>query len=179
MTETCLSLPTMVRVMFRKADGPGSPKIYTGAMPSITAGLREEMLNSAARPDLVLRFLAEMDRKLDAILAFMRRETLQADFPCEGFAVELSGTGLILECEKTLKEADNLEILLLLEEYPMRVVSAMSRVESLADRPALTGQGRKAYAASFGAIEEDDREHLIRFLFSEQRKRIRRERGEI
>jgi hypothetical protein len=169
----CLSVSTMVRAMFRRARDEHSPRLYAGAGPSPTAGLREEMLASA-RPDLTLRFLAEMDRKLDALLSLMQREILHSDFPLEGHVVRISAGRLVLECAQPLAPGEYLEILLLLEQYPMLVVSLLGRVEE--EVPALTGPPNLAHAICVVTVEEDDREHIIRFVFAEERKRIRREK---
>lgn len=175
MSGSYLSVSTMVRAMFRKAEGEHSPRLYRGAGPSPTAGLRDEML-AAARPDLTLRFLAEMDRKLDALLSLMQRETLHADFPLEGHVVELSAETLRLEYAGELEPGGHLEVLLLLEEYPMRIVSLLCRVKTPLEERALTGPPNLAYEIGIVTVEDDDREHIIRFVFAEERKRIRRNR---
>lgn len=179
MTDQFLSVPTVLRAMFRRADSPESPRLYKGAMPSSTAGLREEMLSSARQNDMTLRFLAEMDRKLDAILGLLQRESLSVEFPHEAHVVELSASGLTLESAVPLAPGDCMELLLLLEEYPTRTVSVLARIDSVLERRALTGPPNKAYAVQYASIEQEEREHIIRYVFSEERKRIRQQKNDL
>lgn len=178
MTEHLLRVPTMLRGRFRRVEGVHAPRLYSGSAGAAAVGLREEFLASSRQPDAVMRFLAEMDRKLDAILAHLRKESLAEDFPHEGHILSLSGAGLTLECRDALKAGDCLELLLLLEDYPMRIVPVVARVEAKETGRALTGAGASAYAVTFAAVEEEDRELIIRFVFSEERKRIRQQKSD-
>ncbi|MDL2207179.1 PilZ domain-containing protein [Desulfovibrio sp. OttesenSCG-928-M16] len=177
MSAAFLKVPTMLRAMFRRVEGAHSPRLYVGAPPSPTAGLREEVLNANGRPEILVRFLAEMDRKLDAVLALLQRESLHEDFPLHGRVVELSGAGACLECQDKLDADEHIEVLLLLEEYPVRAVSTLAVVTG-SESGARTGPPNTAYQLSFVDLEKDDREHIIRFVFSEERKRIRKARDE-
>ena len=179
MTDQFLTVPTLLRAMFRMAEGPDSPRFYKGALPSSTAGLREEMLSTARQSDLSLRFLVEMDRKLDAVLNLLQRESLNVDFPNEARAVELSASGLILESSVALAPGNCLELLLLLEEFPTRIISVLARIDGVLERRPLTGPPAKVYAVSFTAIEQEEREHIIRFVFGEERKRIRQQKNDL
>lgn len=178
MTDQFLSVPTLIRGMFRAASGPDSPRLYGGALPSTTGSLREEILASSRVPDLTGRLLAEMDRKLDAVLALLQRDSLVKDFPGEGYVTELSASELVLESEARLSPGSYLELLLLLDEFPMRIVSVLTRVKSPLEGFARTGEARTAYAASITDVEAHDRETIIQFVFREERKRIRRQKDD-
>lgn len=177
MSKSFLSVPTMLRAMFRLAEGPHAPRMYCGAVPSSTLALRDELLASSARPELMVRFLAEMDRKLDAVLAELQRESLHEDFPLHGRITELGGESARLEYKGSLAKGSHLELLVLLEEYPLRIISVLARVEASGEQ-ARTGNSNTAFRLGFVDLEEADREHIIRFVFGEERKRIRKNRDD-
>lgn len=177
MDSRFLTVPTLIRAMFRHIDGEWCPRMYKGMIVP-GAGMRDELLASNRQGDLMIRFLAEMDRKLDAVLALMQRESLVSEFPHEGHIVELSGGHGVLECSESLRDGDFLELLLLMDEFPMRIVSVIARVEERRETRALTGPPAGVYALRFAAVDEEDREAVIRFVFSEDRKRIRQQKGD-
>lgn len=178
MSDQFISVSTMIKGRFRLADSAGSPMLGTGAAASASTVLREEALLSARQNDAVMRFLIEMDRKLDAILGLLQRDSLAADFPEEGRIVRLSGSGLALECRRPLAVGQHMELLLLLEEMPVRLLSVMTRVEAARPGEAVTGPDSKAYDMAYVHMREEDREAVVRFVFSEQRKMIRQRKGE-
>ncbi|MDL2266587.1 hypothetical protein LJC46_01180 [Desulfovibrio sp. OttesenSCG-928-G15] len=177
MTDTYLSVSTMSRCRFRIANSADSPQLFTGAATSATATLRDELLASTRQQELVLRFLAELDRKLDAVLTILQTETLAQEFPHEGHVVELNGTSLRFECNMALKEGAYLEILLMLEEFPLRIVSILGKIATMEEASALPCMHSTAYVFDFLSLAEDDREAIIRYMFSEERKRIRQQKG--
>lgn len=178
MCAAFLSVSTMVRAMFRLVDGPDAPRMYSGSGASPLAPLRDEMLSSNARPDALLRFLAEMDRKLDTLLSLMRRESLHDDFPLQGHIVTLSGAGARLESTAELADETFMELLLLMESGSLNIISLLAAARRLKDERALIGPSNRVYELDFLTLEQDDREHIIRFVFGEERKRIRRNRDE-
>lgn len=177
MSDTYLSVNTMSRCRFRIANSADSPQLFTGTAASPTASLREELLTSTRQQEVVLRFLAELDRKLDAVLTLLQTETLVQEFPHEGHAVELNGTSLRFECSTPLADGAYLEMLLMLEEFPLRVVSILGKVVAVDEASALPCMHSSAYAFDFISLAEDDREAIIRYMFSEERKRIRQQKG--
>lgn len=181
MPEECCqrTVPTLIRGRLRIAQGPDEPGIYRGAQPASTAALREELLAGSRQPELMLRFLAEMDRKLDTVLALLQSDTLPLQFPEEGHIVEISDQGLMFECNADLAEGNHVELLILLEEYPIRIVSALARVELIRPARLLPEMHRIACAMRYTSIAEADREAIIGFMFSEERKLIRQRKGEL
>lgn len=177
MNKNYLIVSTMTRCRFRMVTDAGSPQLYTGASPSPTAALREELLSATRQQEMVLRFLAEIDRKLDAVLSLLQTETLVREFPHEGHVVELGGNSLRFECDKELEQGSPVEILVMLEEYPLRIVSILAEVAQKESACALPCMHAWSYALRFLSISEDDREAVIRFVFGEERKRIRRQKG--
>lgn len=177
MPAQFLTIPTCIRVMFRLTDDENSPRIYKG-MTTPGGGMRDDLLASGRQSDQVLRFLVEMDRKLDAVLALLQRESLVSDFPHTGRIVTLSGAHGILECGHELPSHAYLELLLLLDEFPMRIVSLVARVEERRQAMARTVSSAGVYALRFVRVDEADRETIIRFVFSEDRKRIRQRKSD-
>jgi len=174
MPDSYLTVPTLIRGRLRMAPSAGAPKMYRGTLLSSTADIREELLSGSSRqPELIIRFLAEMDRKLDAILGLLQSEAMAHEFPEEGHIVELSGQSLALECNIDLAIGNCIELLIQMEEYPIRIVSTLSRVEQPRPVAILPDMHSHAYDITYVSIEEDDRDALIRFVFREERKRIR------
>jgi hypothetical protein len=169
MSDKSVSVPTLLRGRFRRAEGRRPLGGFAGARAA--DGVREELFANSRLPEALLRFLLAMDRKLDAILAHLQEESLAGEFPGEGQIVELSGTGLVLECVEPFAPGEALELLLLLEEFPLRVVPVLAEVKERRATPALTGAS--AYSLTYLSVEEEDREAIIRHVFSEERKRIR------
>ena len=176
MSDQFLSVPTMITGRFRMVPAADSPRLCTGFAHAGSAALREEALINSRQNDAMMRFLVEMDRKLDAVMSLLQRESLIADFPDEGRIVQLGGSGLVLECRRPLQPGEHMELLLLLEELPLRLLSVIAHVEALQPGDALTGAPNKAYAMTYTCMGEEDREAIIRFVFSENRKLIRQQR---
>lgn len=176
MPTQFLTVPTLIRAMFRMTAGEHSPRMYKG-MIAPGAGMRDELLASCRQNDQMTRFLAEMDRKLDAVLALLQRESLVSEYPHGGYIVTLSGAHGILECGHELRKGDCLELLLLLDEFPMRIVSISAKVEERHEVMARTVPSAGVYALRFIRVDEEDREAVIRFVFSEDRKRIRQQKS--
>jgi hypothetical protein len=123
-------------------------------------------------PGPVLDFLQDMDRKLDAILGHLLRQSLWRDFPEEGLVTELSGAGLTLESAAPLPDGDRLDILLLLEEYPLRTVCLQATVLARGAGAPLPRPG--IFSLAYDCAGEEDRETIIRFLFQQERRLLRR-----
>ncbi len=177
MSDQFVSVPTMIKGRFRMVSDANSPQLCVGLAHAGSAVLREEALAHTRQNDATMRFLIEMDRKLDTIMGLLQRESLVTDFPNEGHIVQLSGAGLVLECQHPLSKGNHMELLLLLEELPLRLLSVMAQVEGPHQSKALTGSPNKAYAMTYTCMREEDREAIIRFVFSENRKLIRQQKN--
>ncbi len=172
------SVPTLFKGLFRMVEDGDAPRYCQGFAGVSDLSLKEEMLSQSRLPDAALRFLVEMDRKLDAVMGFLQRESLASDFPHEGRVVEISGDGVIFECREPLAPGDHMELLLMLEEFPPRVCSVIARVEEKGEGKAVTGSPNSPWKLSFARVQEEDREAVIRFVFREERKLIRLQKGE-
>jgi hypothetical protein len=70
-----------------------------------------------------------------------------------------------------------MELVLLLEELPLRLLSVMARVEACRSGRVLTGPAGMAYDMTYARSRDEDREAVIRFVFSEQRRIIRQRKS--
>ena len=177
MTQQYVSVPVMVKAMYRPV-APGEPQLCADRAVPEGPGLREEIAAKSGRPDPVLRLLTEMDRKLDAILGHLQRGDLRNDFPLDAVVVRLGGDALHLECREPLLPGDHLELVLLLEEFPLNMASCIAEVERKLSDPPFSGSDKTAFALAYVRLREGDRENIIRHVFQEERKRIRRLKSE-
>ena len=173
-----LSVPTVLKARFRKARDAQSARCLPVRKASGTSPLSEDALAASRLSSELVRFLIEMDRKLDAILGYLERETLTDDFPLEGTVVELGGSGLVLESKEPLAPGQSIELLLVLEALPLRMVSLVARVEEILP-DFITEEGPGAvYQLGFVFLDAEDREIVIQYVFQEERRRIRMRKGE-
>ncbi|MDR1489369.1 MAG: hypothetical protein LBS65_02625 [Desulfovibrio sp.] len=182
MSDTLLSVPARARVMFRCESG--RKRLYAGASFAAGLGLREEFLSSRGFSDPTARFLVELDRKVDAVLSLLRQNAMQKVFPHEGRVLRLGVREFSLSCAHTLAEGQELEMLIFLGDAQERIISALVKVDKevtacLPDDTREDGAlptGERQYELSFLDMDEEDREGLIRSVFAEERRRIRRSR---
>jgi hypothetical protein len=170
MSKPSLSVPTSFKCRFRFTEAGAVPR-WVGTPGGESAFIKDAL--SLARSDNTMRFLMEMDRKLDVILAYMQRESIEADFPGEGRVLELAHAALAMESGESLEIGRHMEVLLMPEGYPRRLISVLAKV--MADMPnkPRSDPARKVYALAYQCFSEEDREAIIAFLFQEDRKRIR------
>ena len=179
MTEY-LSVPTFLKARYRTVESAECVRCWVAgkSVGGSSSALRDALLSTSRLSDELTRFLVEMDRKLDDILSHMERETLLEDFPLEGRVVELSGAGLVLETKEGLTHGDHMELLLVLEEIPLRMVSLVARVDAALTGPIVTGPPNRAFRVGFASVTEEDRDHIIHYVFQEDRRRIRMQKSE-
>lgn len=175
MNDAFVSVVTRFRGRFRMVE-PGALSKYCG----IVGGAGSTALRDAlAGQDSVARLLVEMDRKLDAILTHLQRETIMENFPHEGLVLELSGGGLVLESSYPLAQGDFMELLIIPDDYQQRPISVMAEVIPRSDWSGSSPSQDGEYAVTYTCISEEDREQIIQFVFQEERRQIRRRKGEL
>ncbi len=177
MADQFISVPTLVKGMFRMVGDDALPR-YCGTVRGQGSAVLHDAV-ALARQDTVMQFLLEMDRKLDAVLNLLQRESLEEGFPLRGYVIELSGSGLALESKVPLSTGDHMELLLLLEEYPQRIISVMGTVLGHRDDAPRVESGARVYSVRYECLYEEDRELIIQFVFREERKRIRQRKGDV
>lgn len=131
-----------------------APRRDGSAPPMITAGLPEGLMD----------FLLEMDAKLDQILVGQRQDQLRQDYPLDLDIQEISGAGVRFSCAEPLAEDQVLELVMVLNQYPLRLAAAVGRVR---------GEEGGLRRFEFTFIREHDLEAIVQFVFQEQREEIR------
>lgn len=121
--------------------------------------------NSAGMSQDVADFLAAMDAKLDMVLSLLNQKRLEDEFEAEVEVLELGGDGLRFAAPLEYDPGTPLEFALVLNQFPLRVASAVGVVAA--------GDGRPGHPADFTRIREADLEALVGFVFQEERARIR------
>lgn len=130
-------------------EGPGRPKV---------AGMPESMLD----------FLEAINTKLDMLLSIASQDHLQNNFPESIAIVEISGAGLIFTAKRDFQLDDKVELVMFLSQVPLRIAGAIGRIHR---RDEVNGQ--PAWVVDFTSIRESDREAVVRFVFQQQREKIR------
>lgn len=116
--------------------------------------------------------LDRLEQKLDLVLAALRREVERPLGPEDQQTITLSGSGLELETSDSLSIGEELLVEMRVPGSPARIVRALGRVVIESAR-SNAGKGRVALA--FDAIDEHDREAIVRHVFDVERmERARR-----
>ena len=170
--DTSLSVTTSLKGLFRMQEEDSEPQFCARFLKTENHNLREALLTQGKQPEILLRFLIEMDKKLDAILGRMQEDDLESTFPHEGHVLSLSTAGAVFVCREPLAPGDIMELVLMFREYPLLAVSVTAHVEGVNRGIPATRQGT-AYKLRFATMNTDDREILIQYLFQEERRQIR------
>lgn len=118
-------------------------------------------------------YLEILDRKLNTILDVLSKKDkiIRSDY----LDVDISGAGVRFLSDTKLDEGGYIELRIVLPCTPDAGISALGRIVRV--RPS-TAKDTKSFetAVSFAAISEKDRDLLIGYMFSEERKRLRAEK---
>ena len=157
-----------LRGRFRPLDGPDSPAL-TPAGGFTSSAVRDDFLANSTLPEIVTRFLAQMDMKLDALLAAYNETNLARDFPHELEVHSISAGGLELATTLPLAPHDFLEVYFQISHSFFSVVSGVGEILRRRETP----EGAR-FDFVFTRLGENEREHIIRFVFHEERKALRK-----
>lgn len=138
--------------------------------------------DSAFNADLI-RFLVQMDEKLDTALRLLSRllgdessrhgtDTGNAG-PFMGRGMEISGAGMSVLCDRVIDPGRIVKIRFMLSRFPVVPLQVFGEV--LRSDRAQT-EGAKAYkvVVKFIDVEEEERDKIIAYTFQMQRNAIRR-----
>ncbi|GAB4233279.1 MAG: hypothetical protein OHK0028_08980 [Deltaproteobacteria bacterium] len=121
----------------------------------------------------ILKVIVGMDQKLDAVIKFLSGENRKA---LMGFAnqwVNLSGSGMRFIVNEPVAEGDHLAVLLHLPDgggVPVRLLGVVTRTQP---PRAHAPRGGIEVGIRYRHIEEEDRDRIVRYIFSRQREAIR------
>lgn len=164
-------ITTFTQARYRKLSHPDEPQICPSGFNIATSG-GDRVLRDSSLPEVLISFLMNMDAKLDRIIAQMSKESLASYFPEQLVVLDLSAAGLLVQ-SNDIQPGENLELVLYLGEFPPVVVSGVATV--LRSGKKMFGVG-ETYALQFTRIRESEREQIVRFVFKEERERIRTEK---
>lgn len=164
-------ISTFIRARYRKLSHPDEPQICPSGFNIQSSG-GQRFLRESGLPDVLASFLMNMDAKLDRIIAQMSKDSLAAYFPDELVVLDMSAAGVLVQ-SNDIKPGDFLEVVLYLGEFPPVVVSGVAEV--LRSGKNVPGVG-KTYALQFTRLRDTEREEIVRFVFKEERSRIRTEK---
>jgi len=156
---------TRLKAYARKTRSPETPSRFN-ATPVLAAYNRDELMRNAKLPDALITFLCELDKKADQIISLLSQDQIRSEFPLSLEVVELSGAGAKFSCSEALSEKDFLEIILVLNNFPLKISSTKARIVDKKDNSGF-------YRMEYVNIRESDMEAIIQYVFQRQREIIR------
>jgi len=138
-----------------------------------------EESDSASIPIEIIQEIHSIHRKLDFIIKFLGKSAQEEDiFNKKPVEVNISGSGLKFICDEALSRNDLLDIKMVLPVSSgiiIDLVGQVTRSTPVADTSSENAKGLREVAARFVAVNEDDREFIIRYVFRRQRELLRSE----
>lgn len=149
----------------RKTDSLDTPPRFN-ATPALGSCSRDELIRSAKLPEALVTFLCELDKKTDQIISLLSQDQIRSEFPLSLEITELSGAGARFSCPAPLSSDDNLEVIIILNNFPLRVSATKAHIVGRQDDSGL-------YRMEYVNIREADMETIIQYVFQRQREMIR------
>lgn len=166
-------ITTYLRGRFRPLNGP-EDNAYA-PLSTLPAGpSREEFAAASNLPEIVTKFLCQLDSKIDAILMGMQSPSLEQDFPHTMELSTLSASCLDFSTAVPLAPGDWIEVVLDLRQAGL---AAASGIGSITAR-RVAKNGIPIFSFAFSRIREEEREKIIRYVFREERRQLRANRLE-
>jgi hypothetical protein len=117
----------------------------------------------------MLKVLRWLDFKMDLILYHLRAQDQRQHFPYQGTTSDISGSGFGMKEPCELETGSRILMSIILPNAPWRPVLAVGEVV----RSDTLSEGTMS-AVHFKEISDTDRERIIHFTFSKQRKELSR-----
>ena len=134
-----------------------------------------------AIPPEIINEIHSIHRKLDFILKIISKPEDDNIFNREPEEINISGSGLKFKSADNLKPGDYLDIKLVLpiaSGVIIELIGEVVHVERSSESNEALPQDIQDIAVKFAAINEDDREFIIRYVFKRQRELLRAESNE-
>ncbi len=147
----------------RTSDRLGLPPPFVD-MPSDIETYRE----MEEIPAYALKMWNSIDRKLDTLLRFASGETNRLENCESGIVTKISQDGLNLKCAAKAKTGDSFLIRLVPPTYPAFTIDVIGKAKSITEDDT-----QKIIHLEFYALNKDDRELLISYIFKLQRSILR------
>lgn len=161
-----LRIPTRIKGHARHLESDAEMPLYREAPssgPGVFGADSKEGLS-----DSLFALLSTINAKLDMLISVQSRESLENDFPIALDVIEISGAGLRFLSNDDIAQGANVEVVLILNQFPLRLAGAIGKIIRQGDE-----HGRKVYALDFTKIRERDLENIVQFVFQSQRDEIR------
>jgi hypothetical protein len=166
--RTYLRIPTRIGGHGRLLGDPSEQPIFRDAPLAGLAGPGAFDARDAAIPESLYTLLSSLNAKLDILIGMLGRDQMTADFPITLSIVEISGAGLRFTASEPLALDADMEVVIMLSQFPLRMSGAMGKVIRIDDC-----DGKPVYALDFTRIRERDLETIVQFVFQSQRDDIR------
>ncbi|WP_291322668.1 PilZ domain-containing protein [Desulfonatronospira sp.] len=167
-------VPTRIKAYMRRTVFDNSLPLFSCTLVGDSEDHVIKNLYGSHLPRELISFFQQLDEKVNMILSLINRDTIQADFPIQGEVLEISGAGLQFTAEEDFEEGQNLEMVLLLSQVPLRIVGMVAEIHRKEKV-----QGVPVWAVQYKNIRDVDREKIVQFVFQEQREHIRGKKNEI
>lgn len=168
---------TFIHAQLRILDSSQAPALFSSHLEGGGA-LERVPLDKVKLPEAMVEFLGSMDRKLDTILSLLHQDTLEKDFPLELDVLQVSGAGCRVVPHGDLPLGTHVEIVLILNQYPLQLAGAVGKVVRDQNGNNEGGEADKTLAVEFTRIRERDLDAIVQFVFDQDRQRIREHRWE-
>lgn len=122
----------------------------------------------------ILKVIVGMDQKLDAVIKYLSGENRKALMGFTNQWVNLSGSGMRFVVNEPVAEGDHVAVSLHLPDgggVPVRLLGQVMRTQP--PRTHTTRGGGIEVGVHYQHIEEEDRDRIVRYIFSRQREAIR------
>jgi hypothetical protein len=123
-------------------------------------------------PDIIRKMWLSIDQKLDTLIRHIGKKETQLKNSDKGLVIRLSRSLAEFQTGKPLKMGDTLHLRFSPPTFPPFTIDIAGRVSGIAD-PESGGTGLKLYKIEFVALNIDDRELLISYIFKRQREILR------
>ena len=151
---------------------PGYRDLKCGA---VLDGLRHRLgeIEDRAFYEGIMRALYELDTKLDRVLGLLDPASKARPGRNEAMPVVFSASGMCLTLEEGFVVGDLLELTITLPVFPPLVAKVLAQVQRVRPKTTSDGGTLNEVAMEFVAINEQDREEMVRYTFQKQRKELR------
>ena len=164
-------MATYLRGRFRPLTGP-EDQAYAHMNTVAADYSREEFLAASTLPEAVNKFLFQLDAKLDAVLAALHTSSLEQDFPHSLEIVSLGAATVRFTTDLPLAKGDWLELVIKFRETGTVTAAGIGTItERIVDK-----SGNAVFVFTFTRIREEEREKIIRHVFTEERRSLRESR---
>lgn len=160
---------TNIQAWLRPLPSPDAPAMFSDASEMFGTSAQTS-LQDARLPESVIRFLQDMDRKLQAILGLLGRDQLLQDFPLKATITEIGGDGAHLVSDEPLPLNTPTEIVIALSPMPLRLAGAVGKVQEILPAESIQPQ---TSVFTFTRIRESELDAIIGFVLQEERRHIR------